>query len=71
MSKSSGGGSKKIGRNKVKCAKYKSECRREANKRRIAKKIAHFMEKKIAKRWLRIGDTLRGMDLNGTRAAGR
>jgi hypothetical protein len=64
MSKSSTGGSKKIGRNKIKCAKYKSECRREVNKRRIAKKLARFTEKKIAKRWARIGEDLRGMALS-------
>lgn len=49
MSKSKSGGTKKHGRNLDKCKQYRSECRREVNKRRIAKKVAHEAEKKRAK----------------------
>lgn len=35
-----GGGSKKIGRNKIKCARYRGEGRREKNKARNLKKEA-------------------------------
>jgi hypothetical protein len=38
------------GRNKIKCAKYKSEGRREKNKARKAAKIAKIMQRKAARK---------------------
>jgi len=48
--KEGGRGAKKYGRNKVKCAKYRAEGRREKNKARIAKKIAKIVAKKLARK---------------------
>ena len=45
-----GSGSKKHGRNKVKCAKYRAEGRREKNKVRKMKKQARFEATKKAER---------------------
>ncbi len=45
-----GGGSKKHGRNKIRCAKYRDQGRREKNKARKMKKQARFEAKKKAKR---------------------
>lgn len=45
-----GGGSKKHGRNKTKCGKYRMEGRREKNQKRIAKKILRMVEKKKLKK---------------------
>jgi len=44
--KQKGGGAKKIGRNKVKCGKYRAEGRREKNKARKIKKQKKFEAKK-------------------------
>lgn len=46
---------RKYGRNLKKCAQYRSEGRREKNKARKAKKIAHIQEKREAKRASRGG----------------
>lgn len=48
--KQTGKGTKKYGRNKVKCAKYRAEGRREKNKARKAKKLQKLMAKKAARR---------------------
>lgn len=45
-----GGGSRKIGRNKMKCARYKNELRYQKNKDRKAKKQAKIHAKAVAKR---------------------
>ena len=45
-----GSGSKKHGRNKVKCAKYRAEGRREKNRTKKMKKQARFEAKKKAER---------------------
>ena len=52
MAKSSqqkGGGARKIGRNKVKCAEYRMKGIREKNKRRKVAKHKAFIAKKKAK----------------------
>jgi hypothetical protein len=41
--KGPGGGSRKIGRNKIKCARYTSQGRRQRNKARKAKRRAAQM----------------------------
>lgn len=46
----SGGGARKIGRDKVKCARYRTEGRREKNKARRIAKQKRFEEKKRLKR---------------------
>lgn len=53
-----GGGAKKIGRSKIKCAKYKASGRREKNKAWNVKKDAKLKAKKSAKRLKRIGKVL-------------
>lgn len=41
---------RKFGRNKVKCARYRAEGRREKNKLRRQKKVQKMMAKKAAKK---------------------
>ena len=48
--KQGGSGSKKHGRHKVHCARYKNENRREKNKVRKARKLEKFMAKKALKK---------------------
>jgi hypothetical protein len=43
-------GSRKYGRNKVKCERYRREGRREKNKARRAEKRERWLEKRRAKR---------------------
>lgn len=53
-SKNKGGkGSRKIGRNKVKCAFYKARGQREKNKARKARKAAKIRLRKAAKKLAR------------------
>jgi hypothetical protein len=48
--KERGSGTKKYGRNKIKCARYRAEGRLEKNKARRQKKHLKMVAKKIAKK---------------------
>jgi hypothetical protein len=48
--KQGGAGTKKHGRHKVHCARYRAEGRREKNKARKARKLLKFMAKKARKK---------------------
>ena len=48
--KEGGKGSKKYGRNLIKCARYRAEGRREKNKARRQVKIAKFLARKLARK---------------------